>query len=62
MDAAPMLNTVGKCMEEILARKFARDLGNRETLLVNQGNTHRKMHLHITCTKDSKGKNKQWLW
>ena len=42
MDAAPMLNTVGKCMEEIVARKFARDIGNTETLPVNRDNTHRK--------------------
>ena len=36
MDAAPMLNTVGKYMEEIVARKFARDNGNIETLPVNR--------------------------
>ena len=65
-----MQNTVGKLMEGTVARKLARDLEDREILPENKGgggsdqeNAHGKMqlHLHMTCTKDSRGKNKQWL-
>ena len=64
-----MHNTVGKLMERIVVRKLARDLEDREIQPhANQGFQTKKMHmgkmqqhLHITCTKDSRGKNKQWL-
>ena len=64
-----MQNTAGKFMERIVARKLARDLEEREILPANQEgsdqyNAHGKiqLHLHMTCTKDSRGKKKQWLW
>ena len=70
-----MQNTVGKLMEGTVARKLARDLEDREILPENRGggggggggsdqeNAHGKMqlHLHMRCTKDSRGKYKQWL-
>ena len=63
-----MQNAVGKLMERTVARKLARDLEDREILPENRGgsdqkNAHGKMqlHLHMKCTKDSRGKNKQWL-
>ena len=54
--------TVKKLMERTVARKLAGDLENRENS--DQENPHGKiqLHLHMTCTKDSRGKNKQWLW
>ena len=64
-----MQNTVGKLMGRIVGRKLARYLEEREVLPVNQEgsdqyNAHGKiqLHLHMTYTKDSRGKNKQWLW
>ena len=64
-----MQNNVGKLMGRIVGRKLARYLEEREILPVNQGdsdqyNAHGKiqLHLNMTYTKDSRGKNKQWLW
>ena len=64
-----MQNTVGKLMERTVSRKLARDLEEREILPANQEgldqyNAHGKikLDLHMTCTKNSRGKNKQWLW
>ena len=63
-----MHNTVGKLMERLVGRKLARHLKEREILPADQEgwdqyNAHGKiqLHLHMTCTKDSRGKNKQWL-
>ena len=64
-----MQNNVGKLMGRIVGRKLVRYLEEREILPVNQGdsdqyNAHGKiqLHLNMTYTKDSRGKNKQWLW
>ena len=61
-----MQNTIGKLMEHTVARKLIRDLEDREIHPANQGgsdqeNAYGKMqlHLHMTCMKDSRGKNKQ---
>ena len=68
-----MQNTIGKLMERIIARKLSRHLDDREMLPAHQerleggggggGGQTRKMQLHLrmTCTKDSRGRNKQWL-
>ena len=61
-----MQNTVGKLMERNVARKLARDLEDKEILSADQWGSDQRMHmgkmqlhLHMTRTKDSRGKNKQ---
>ena len=64
-----MQNTIGKLMEHIVARKLASDLEDREILPTNQGiqrlfrpgkwTWEMGLHLHVTCAKDSRGKNRQ---
>ena len=60
-----MQNTVGKLMERTIARKLSRNLEDRKILPANHEEFQTRkmqMHLHITSTKDSRGKNKRWLY
>ena len=56
-----MQNTIGKLMERIVAREFARDLEDRNILPANQGDfrpgkctREMQLHLHMICMKDSR--------